>query len=127
MSDVTVIETEQEPEPTVVVVDAGDDDSVIEAATLDHVERITRLEDTVTLLTAAIESLTEQVAALTVVDEMQEMEIRNVAEEVENVAEDTAEVITDVVEEVDEASPEITPDEVPTVREHPFFRKWGKR
>lgn len=128
MSDVTVIETEPEPEPTVIVVDdGGDDDSVIEAATLDHVERITRLEDTVTLMAAALEEITERLSALTMIDEAQQVEIETMADEVAEVATEAADAVEEVVEEVDEASPEITADEVPAVREHPFFRKWGKR
>lgn len=127
MSEVTV---EVEPEssddsPDVVVVDTGD--SGTDETAIDHEGRITRIEDTLVVIGEGMQSLSERLDALAVTDEIQEMEIREVAEEVEEVATEAADAVEEVVEEVDEASPEITPDEVPAVREHFFFRKWGRR
>lgn len=105
MSDVT-IEVEPEPvvtddAPDVVVIDTGD------AATTDHTdilvalsERVTRLEDTVTVLGAAVEqvSYVAQDAQITA-----------------DVALDVTSEVAAVVEEetTSEPEPEPTPDETP--------------
>lgn len=127
-TDVTIeVEPESDPEPTVIVAEAGDDDVAMDITTIALVERVTRIEDALALVTVAVESLTEQLAAMQVVDEIQQEEIQLVAEEVEEVAEESADAVEEVVEDIDEASPEIKPDELPTVREHFFFRKWGRK
>jgi uncharacterized coiled-coil protein SlyX len=128
MSDVIVeVEApESEPEPAVIIAESGDDDVAMDITTIALVERVTRLEDALALVTVAVEALTEQLTAMQVVDEIQQEEIQLVAEEVEEVAEESADAVEEVVEDIDEASPEIKPDELPTVREHFFFRKWGR-
>lgn len=128
MSDVTV-EVEPAPvsEPVVIVENDSDSDAVMDVTTIELVERVTRLEDGLALVVTAVEALTEQMAALHITDEVQQEEIEVMAEEVEEVAESAADAIEETVEDVDEASSEITPDELPTVREHPFFRKWGRK
>jgi hypothetical protein len=130
MSEAVTIEVEPEEssEPEVVVVaDSGSDDAVMDATTIDLVTRVTRCEDAIATLASVVEAQSEQIAALSVVEEVQQAEIEAVAEEVEEVAEASADAMEEIAEEVVEASPEIEPEEVPSSREHFFFRKWGNR
>ena len=129
MSDTTVV-VEAEPEPEVTVVDTDNDDAVeaVELATeIELVERITRLEESHNTLVAVVAGLTEQLQSMQITDDIQQAEIEQTQEAVAEVAEEVADAVEDVVDDIDEASEEVTPDEVPTVREHPFFRKWGRR
>src|SRR5262249_32077836 len=107
------------------------DDVVMDATTVSLVERVTRLEDAFALTAAVVETHTEQLAALTVIDEVQQGEIEAVAEEV--AVQEMNEAAEEAPEETEperepEPEPEPTPrDELPTVREHMWFRKWGRK
>jgi hypothetical protein len=130
MSDTTVV-VEAEPEPEVTVVDTGGEDDAVDAVELaveiQLVERITRLEESHNTLVAVVAGLTDQIQGMQMTDEIQQAEIEQTQEAVVEVATEAADAVQETVEEVEQASEEIKPDEVPTVREHPFFRKWGKR
>lgn len=109
------------------------EDAQLHATDLDHESRLTRVEDGLALVATAVEALTEQISGLQFTDQIQQTEIQQVAEQQQEVAEEVADAIEETVEDVAEATEpeseegsEVTPDEVPTVREHPFFRKWGK-
>ncbi len=138
MSDTVVVtggesESEEVSDAIEEVADAAEemadaiDDAVMDGTTIQLVERVTRLEDTVTVMGATIQEIAGRLDGLAVTDEVQQQEIQEVAREVEEVATEAADAIQESVAEVEEASEEITPDELPTQREHPFFRKWGKR
>ena len=130
MSDTTVVvEAEPEQETVEVVETSNDDatDAVELAVEIQLVERITRLEESHNTLVAVVAALTEQLEAMKVTDEIQQTEIDATQEAVVEVATEAADAVQETVEEVEQASEEIKPDEVPTVREHPFFRKWGRR
>lgn len=138
----TIITTDDNDtdEATEDVAEAVDDiaeavsDAVMDAATISNVERITRLEDTVTVLTGVVENIGEQLQGMMVMDEIQQQEIDRTQAAVAEVASETADAVTDVVEDIEqatepesEAGSDVEPDEVPSVRDHPFFRKWGRR
>lgn len=134
---ITVIDTDNddsETEEAVEEVAEALDDAVMDATTISLVERVTRVEDALQVQAAAIEGITERISSLTFTDEMHATEIQEtreavniVAEQQEEIAEGAAEAVQEVVEDIDQASEEIKPDELPTVREHWFFKRWGKR
>lgn len=138
-------EAAEEVEEAVEEVADAIDDAAQDAVNLQLVERVTRLEDALVVQSQAMEQLQEQISGLNLredvqdmVDQAQQEQINDVAEEtdeaVEEVAEEAADAVEETVEDIQKASEseseegsEITPDEVPTVKEHPFFRKWGKK
>jgi len=136
MADVIVVSTDDEPEAEEVaeevVEEAGTDavDAVEIAVEIQLVERVTRLEDALTIVSAVVEEHSEMIAGLQVTDEIQQMEISAVAEETQEVAEGAGEAIVEVAEATEKDSPsgsEVTPDEVPATREHWFFKNWRNR
>ena len=140
MPDVVVISTdndEVEESPTEEVAEEVSEalsDAVMDAATISLVERVTRVEDSLVVMAATVEAHSEQLGVLTMADEIQQAEIEQVAEATadvaqteEAIAEGAADAIEEVAEDVEEASPEIEPDEIPSVRTHWFFKRWGNR
>lgn len=115
------------------VADAAEDmadaieDAVMDSTTIELVERVTRLEDALALMGATVEKLSSEIEGLKVHEEIQDARDAEAAEAIEEVAAGSADAIQDVAQEIEEASPEITPDEVPASRDHWFFRKRGRK
>lgn len=132
MSDVVVVSNDSDDDTAEEIEEAADDiadalgDVVMDSTTIALVERVTRLEDALAIQSAVIEEISNQLQSLQFHEEVQDMAIENTNEAVAEVATEAADAVEEVVEDIDEASEEITPDEVPTIREHPFFRKWGR-
>ena len=140
MPDVVVISTDsdEDEEAAEEVEEAAEeladsiDDAVMDATTIGLVERVTRIEDALTVMAATVETHSEQLGVLAMTDEVQQQEIEAVNEEAqqaEQIAATTAvgaaDAIENVAEDIEEASPEIEPEEIPTTRTHWFFKRWG--
>lgn len=129
MSDTVVVVADDDAgdtdETVVVADDHSAQDAVQDAVTINLVDRMARNEEAHNTLVAIVAALSDKVDSLSFHQEMTDDTVQHVAAEVQEVAEQAADAIEDVVSDVDEASEEVTQDEVPTVRTHPFFRRWG--
>lgn len=138
MSGETIIVTDDETS-SVASSDAVEDmaeaveDAVMDSTTIQLVERVTRTEDALQVLAANMEALTQRLEDTVWKAEMAQSSADVANERITEVAEEAADAIEETVEDVVEATDEdsekgseITEDEVPTTREHPFFRKWGR-
>lgn len=137
MSDVTIeVEesTEVEPTPTVVVVPEQSAESV-PAWAVDLIERITRVEQSVTVVAEVTAAVADQTESATVAAEVAldaadtaisiAIDAAQTADEVAEVAVATAEetgVLPEVMETV--ATTDMVPDTVPQ-KAHPLFRSWS--
>lgn len=127
-------EVAEEVEEAVEEIADAIDDAAQDAVNLQLVERVTRLEDALVVQSQAMEQLQEQISGLALREDVQDMVDQAQQQEIEEVAEGAADAVEEVVEDVQEATEpeseeghEVEPDEVPTVKEHPFFRRWGRK
>jgi DhnA family fructose-bisphosphate aldolase class Ia len=102
-------------------------DVVMDATTIGLVDRMARMEEHQGTVDGILQSFNERLERLEFSAEMQTEMVQAVHEEVQEVATEAADAIQDTISEVEEASEEVTADEVPSATDHPFFRKWSKR